>query len=130
MNRTSTISLILLAWMAMVVVGFAAPVPGLVTDSVEPCCFANDRYEGTCKVTPGKGETCRSILAYLNNPMSTGKLYCGSTSVRGGWNQVDCKTGNSISGQGESGSMSKARMHAPACEEGVYAETQSSLRKN
>ena len=44
---------------------------------------------------PGEGETCQSILAYLNNPMSTGKSYCGGTAVRGGWVQVDCKTGKS-----------------------------------
>jgi hypothetical protein len=130
MNRTSTISLILLAWTAVVVAGFAALAPTLVAGSAEPCCFANDRYEGTCKVTPGEGETCQSILAYLNNPMSTGKLYCGSTSVRGGWVQADCKAGNSISRQGASGSTSKARMLAPACEEGLHAETRSSLRKN
>lgn len=61
--------------------------------SPSPCCFANDHYESICKVAPGEGETCENILEYLNNPMSTGKAYCGGTSVRGGWVRVDCKTG-------------------------------------
>ena len=68
-----------------VVVGLAVLVPARIAGSAEPCCFANDRYEGTCTVVPGEGETCESILAYLNNPMSTGKSYCGGTTVRGGW---------------------------------------------
>jgi hypothetical protein len=42
-------------------------------------------------VTPGEGETCSSILAYLNNPNSVGKSYCGNTKVRGTWKQVDCE---------------------------------------
>jgi hypothetical protein len=59
-----------------VVAGLAVLVSAQIAGSAEPCCFANDRYEGTCKVIPGKGETCQSILAYLNDPMSTGKSYC------------------------------------------------------
>jgi hypothetical protein len=55
------------------------------------CCFNNPRYNGTCEVTPGEGETCASILDYLNNQNSTGKSYCGNTTVRGGWSQLDCK---------------------------------------
>jgi hypothetical protein len=96
MNRTSAIGLVLLACMVAILLGLAVPMSAPVAGSVEPCCFANDRYEGACKVIPGEGETCKSILAYLNNPMSTGKSYCGGTSVRGGWIQVDCKTGKAM----------------------------------
>jgi hypothetical protein len=56
----------------------------------EPCCFENPRYAGTCQVTPGPEESCGDILAYLNNPNSVGKAYCGNTKIRGGWTQVDC----------------------------------------
>lgn len=56
----------------------------------EPCCFENPRYSGTCQVTPGPEESCGDILAYLNNPNSVGKSYCGNTKVRGGWSQVSC----------------------------------------
>jgi len=56
----------------------------------EPCCFENPRFTGTCQVTPGPEESCGDILAYLNNPNSVGKSYCGNTKVRGGWTQVDC----------------------------------------
>jgi hypothetical protein len=95
------------------VVGLAVLVPALMAGSAEPCCFANERYEGTCTVFPGEGETCGSILAYLNNPMSTGKSYCGGTTVRGGWHQVDCKTGKSVMQQGTAGSTAKAQKPAP-----------------
>jgi hypothetical protein len=101
------------------VVGLAVLVPALLAGSAEPCCFANDRYEGTCTVFPGEGETCGSILAYLNNPMSTGKTYCGSTRIRGGWVQVDCKTGKSVIQQDAAGSTPKAQKTAPAREKGV-----------
>jgi hypothetical protein len=56
------------------------------------CCFANPGYSGICEVTPGKGETCQGVLNYLNNPQSSGKSYCGGTSIRGGWQSVACKT--------------------------------------
>jgi len=56
----------------------------------EPCCFENPRFTGTCQVTPGPEESCADILAYLNNPNSVGKSYCGNTKVRGGWVQVEC----------------------------------------
>jgi len=101
-----------------VVVGLAVLAPALVAGSAEPCCFASDRYEGICKVTPGEGENCQSILAYLNNPMSTGKSYCDGTSVRGGWVQADCKTGKSVAQQGTAGSTPTAQKPAPACKEG------------
>ena len=55
------------------------------------CCFTNAAYSGVCEVTPGKDETCKSILDYLNTPNSAGKSYCGGTSIRGGWEQVSCK---------------------------------------
>jgi hypothetical protein len=79
-----------------VVAGLGAPAPALVAAPAQPCCFANERYEGLCRVIPAEGETCQSILAYLSNPMSTGKSYCGGSSVRGGWVLVDCKTGKPV----------------------------------
>ncbi len=57
----------------------------------ESCCFNNPRFTGTCKVTPAEDETCASILAYLNNPNSVGRAYCGNTKIRGGWTQVACE---------------------------------------
>jgi hypothetical protein len=39
---------------------------------------------------PDEAETCSSILAYLNTPTSTGKTYCDSTNIRGGWLEVSC----------------------------------------
>jgi hypothetical protein len=57
----------------------------------KPCCFANPQYAGVCAVEPVEGETCKSILDYLNNPQSQGKSYCGNTNVRGGWKQVACE---------------------------------------
>lgn len=119
MNRTWAISLVLLACTMAVVVELAVRAPALVAGSAEPCCLANDRYKETCKVIPGEGETCQSILDYLNNPMSTGKSYCGSTSIRGGWVRVNCKTEKSIIRQGAAGSTPKARKPAPAGEEGA-----------
>jgi hypothetical protein len=74
------------------------PVPA--ADSTEPCCFTNTRYEGVCTVIPAKEESCQSILTYLNNPMATGKSYCGGTSIRRGWVRVDCKTGKPIMEKG------------------------------
>jgi hypothetical protein len=55
------------------------------------CCYTNPQHSGICQVTPVEGETCSTILAYLNNPMSSGKNYCGGTKVRGGWKQVQCE---------------------------------------
>lgn len=63
----------------------------------EPCCFENPRFSGTCQVTPGPEESCGDILAYLNNPNSIGKAYCGNTKVRGGWSQVACEGSASTS---------------------------------
>ncbi len=79
---------------------FTAAVTGIVVilsillaRAAAPCCFTNGRYEGVCKVTPAKGETCQDILDYLNNPVSVGKSYCGGTTLRGGWSVVDCVKG-------------------------------------
>ena len=54
------------------------------------CCFNNPQYAGVCEVSPSKGETCASILAYLNNPAAQGKTYCSNSGVRVGWKQVAC----------------------------------------
>jgi hypothetical protein len=42
-------------------------------------------------VIPAEGETCASILAYLNDANSVGKGYCGGTNLRLGWTRVKCK---------------------------------------
>ena len=65
----------------------AQPIPM----SADECCFTNPRFTGICKVVPGEDETCSSILAYLNNPNSVGRTYCGNTKIRGGWQQVSCE---------------------------------------
>jgi hypothetical protein len=56
----------------------------------QKCCFSNPRYSGTCEVAPAKGETCATVLAYLNNPNSLGKTYCENTTIRGGWQSASC----------------------------------------
>jgi hypothetical protein len=55
------------------------------------CCFIRDGYQGQCKITPGEGETCASILEYLNTAGTVGKTYCNNSKFRGGWTQVDCE---------------------------------------
>ena len=69
----------------------AAAEDAFTTTQQSPCCFDNPRFSGTCQVTPGEDESCSSILGYLNNPNSVGKMYCGNTKVRGGWTQVSCE---------------------------------------
>jgi len=64
-----------------------------------PCCFENPRFSGTCEATPGEDESCGSILGYLNNPNSVGKDYCGNTTIRGGWDQVECEGSTSATDQ-------------------------------
>ena len=59
-------------------------------DPKPPCCFTNPQYSGVCKVQPAEGETCDSILAYLNNPNAQGKTYCDNSNVRGGWHHKKC----------------------------------------
>lgn len=88
---------------AMAAVSLAAP--SQAAEGAQPCCFNNPRYTGTCEVTPAEGETCGAILAYLNNPSAVGKPYCGSTNVRGGWQQVACP----------SASRADATTAAPTC---------------
>ena len=69
---------------------FSAPAWETATDPESICCFTNPGFSGVCKVKPGEGETCKSILTYLNTPNSTGKAYCGGTNLRGGWKLVKC----------------------------------------
>ena len=114
MKRDPRFSWGFVAVAVVALVGFAVLAPALIASSGEPCCFANDRYEGICTVIPGEGETCQDILGYLNNPMSTGKTYCGNTKVRGGWIQVDCQTGKSAGQPRTTGSTTKAQRPAPA----------------
>jgi hypothetical protein len=54
------------------------------------CCYTNPQYAGSCVVQPAKGETCASILAFLNDPRSLGKSYCDNTTIRGGWVRAKC----------------------------------------
>jgi hypothetical protein len=71
----------------------ACPAPQAVADESTQrpaCCFKNPAYVGVCTVQPAEKESCGSILAYLNDPQSQGKDYCGNTTIRGGWTQVDC----------------------------------------
>jgi hypothetical protein len=63
---------------------------GQSAEAPRRCCFANERYAGVCEVVPEQDATCADILAYLNNPNATGKTYCGTTDIRGGWVQVCC----------------------------------------
>jgi hypothetical protein len=100
------------------VVVLAATLPPGAAGAAEPCCFANDRYQGVCTVVPGDGETCTTVLDYLNNPMSTGRTYCGGTKVRGGWVAVDCSTGKSASQQGVTASTPRGQGPAPAGADG------------
>jgi len=94
MNRRSCATLV---FGVAVVAGTMAAVTarhtsaGTTGEAKEPCCFTNPRYTGVCQVSPAEDETCSSILAYLNNPNSSGKGYCGGTSIRGGWQQASCE---------------------------------------
>ena len=63
-------------------------------ESQEACCYTHPNYSGTCEVVPAEGETCQSILQYLNTPMSQGKTYCAGTVLRGGWKLVSCEDHN------------------------------------
>lgn len=64
----------------------------LAADAGAKCCFTNPAFTGVCQVMPAEGETCKSILEYLNTPNSVGKSYCGDTNVRGGWQQTSCSS--------------------------------------
>jgi hypothetical protein len=70
----------------------AAAASGSEEPEARQCCFTNPAYVGVCVVQPTEKETCASILAYLNDQRSQGKSYCDSTVVRGGWQQVPCRT--------------------------------------
>ncbi len=81
----------------------AASAKAAATEAKPPCCFSNPSYSGTCQVIPGDDETCATILSYLNTPLSTGKSYCSSTDIRGGWQEVTCektKTSQRASAEG------------------------------
>ena len=78
------------AWAAVVLVVLAAAAVGRSAEAPAPCCFINDQFRGVCRVVPAAGETCDSILAYLNNPSSVGKAYCDRTTIRGGWVRTGC----------------------------------------
>ena len=71
------------------------------------CCLANPRYAGICREECTDEATCEDILAYLNNPMSIGKKYCGGTDIRGGWELVDCDGAE----EGEGSEEQSARRH-------------------
>ena len=71
-------------------VALAATGVGRSAEAPAPCCFTNDQFAGVCRVVPVQDETCASILAYLNNPASSGKAYCDSTTIRGGWAPTNC----------------------------------------
>jgi hypothetical protein len=80
------------AWVVLIVTGAALATATRSTTQEKPkCCFTNPQYSGVCQVEPAKGESCDSILAYLNQPGATGKTYCSNTDVRGGWQRVSCK---------------------------------------
>jgi hypothetical protein len=96
MNRNFISLWCLLGTTAAIGLGLALIAQAPLASPAQSCCFANDAYEGVCTVTPGQGETCGSILAYLNNPLSTGKSYCNGSAIRGGWVRVDCRTGKPI----------------------------------
>jgi len=70
------------------VLGAGATLAG---EPEQKCCFKNTAYSGVCEATPGEGETCKSILDYLNTPNSAGKSYCGGTQIRGGWESASCQ---------------------------------------
>jgi hypothetical protein len=62
-----------------------------ISSAPAPCCFTNPRFSGVCSVEPAEGETCASVLAYLNDPQSQGKTYCSNTTIRGGWKTKRCE---------------------------------------
>ncbi len=53
------------------------------------CQFTNPSYAGVCTVQPKGDETCKGILAYLNQANSAGKTYCNDTIIRGGWKKAN-----------------------------------------
>ncbi len=107
------------AGVAVAVALFVAALPARAADAPKPCCFSNERYSGTCRVVPGNDETCDGILAYLNNPNSTGRTYCGGTNMRGGWIQMDCDTGKPLAQKSTAGSTAHHQKDKPAPTQGT-----------
>ena len=74
--------------------GVAAPPPQTGSTAsagaAARCCLTNNAYRGVCVVTLGEKETCEGALDYLNAPNTTGRTYCNSTRLRGGWAIVPC----------------------------------------
>jgi len=93
MNRSWAVMLVIaLGWVEGGLAAGTALAESGRSDSETPaeCCFNNARYTGTCVVQPAVEETCAGILAYLNNPSSSGKSYCNFTEIRGGWKEIAC----------------------------------------
>jgi uncharacterized protein (TIGR02246 family) len=75
---------------AAILVFMAAVSLPQIAVAEERCCLNNFRFAGGCMVVVRGGETCSSVLSYLNNFDSVGKYYCDNTTVRGGWTLSDC----------------------------------------
>ena len=90
MNRKRRLAAILLTPSVTLALGGGT---GRTADTPRRCCFTNERFAGVCEVAPEQDTTCADILAYLNNPNSSGKTYCGTTAVREGWSLVECSEG-------------------------------------
>lgn len=94
-TRAFVVLLLVAGSAALAPSGTSAPArsaqPARAQEPAAKCCFTNPRYAGTCEVEPAKDESCSQILGYLNNPMSQGKSYCGSTTLRGGWQSKSCE---------------------------------------
>jgi len=76
--------------LTVVIAMLAASLAAAVVSAAETCCYANFRFSGPCVVTLAPGETCSSVLTYLNDLSSAGKTYCGSTPIRRGWSHTPC----------------------------------------
>ena len=76
--------------LALILATAAVIAIGQPVQAQDTCCFNNYRFAGGCQVRPAKGETCASVLSYLNSFDSVGAYYCGNTTVRGGWTLVSC----------------------------------------
>ena len=80
----------LVSTLSLVFAAAAAVALAQSAQAQDACCFNNFRFAGGCQVRPTGGESCASILAYLNSYDGVGREYCGNTTVRGGWSQVSC----------------------------------------
>ena len=63
------------------------------------CTLRNPYYAGDCvqnvQYEDGTADdACQGVLSYLNDPLSTGKDYCDTTTIRGGWNLVKVESGS------------------------------------